>query len=96
MGFPVSFFLIAVGLVLALAVHSTSSSVDVNTVGWILFFVGLFGMLLTLFFWDSWAGRGFWHRETYVRRRDAYPPRPVGRRTVVEEDDVPPPAPPPY
>jgi hypothetical protein len=96
MGIPVSIFLIAVGLVLALAVHSTNSSLDVNAVGWILFFVGLFGMLLTLFFWDSWAGRRFWQHETYVRRRDPYRPPPIRRRTVVEEDDVPRPGPPPY
>lgn len=91
MGIPVSIFLIAVGLVLALAVHPTNSPLDVNVVGWILFFVGLFGMLMTLFLWDSWAGRGFWHRETNVRRRDAYPPRAPRRRTVIEEDDVRPP-----
>jgi hypothetical protein len=96
MGIPVSLFLIAVGLVLALAVNPTSPSVDVNAVGWILFAVGAFGMLLTLFLWDSWAGRGFWHRETYARRTNSHHAQRVRRRTVVEENDVPPPAPPPY
>jgi Domain of unknown function (DUF6458) len=94
MGIPVSLVLITVGLVLALAVESTSSAVDVNTIGWILFAVGGFGLLLTLFFWDSWAGGRYWRRETYVRRAapvDRYAPR---RRTVVDEEDAPPP--PPY
>ena len=68
MAAPVSLILIAVGLVLALAVHpSDTSTVDVNTVGWILFAVGAVGGLLTLLFWDSWAGPG------YSRRRGAYP-----------------------
>jgi Domain of unknown function (DUF6458) len=97
---PVSLILIAAGLVLALAVHpSDTSSVDVNTVGWILFAVGAVGMLLTLLFWDSWAGPGYWRRRhTYPAA--GYPPAPgvPPRRTTVVEEDVPPPPdpPPPY
>lgn len=95
MGIPVSLILIAVGLVLALAVESTNSAVDVNAVGWIVFGVGAFGLLLTLFFWDSWAGRGMWTHRTYLREvpGGGYGPA-VRRRTVVEEDDAPPPPPP--
>jgi hypothetical protein len=91
MGMPVSLLLIAVGLVLALAVHQTGSPpVDVNTVGWILFVVGLGGLLLSLVLWESWGpGYGGWHRGAYAHpgggyRRSGWGYR--GRRTVVEEE----------
>jgi hypothetical protein len=102
---PVSLILIAVGLVLALAVHpQDTSSVDVNMVGWIIFAVGAVGMLLTLLFWDSWAGPGYWRRR-HAYTAGGYPPAgaaPPARRTVIEEEvgpppvDPPPPPPPPY
>ena len=69
MGLGVGIFLIAVGAVLAFAVHSTSGAVDVHTVGWILMLVGLLGVLLSVIFWQSWAGPGYWttrRRTTYV------------------------------
>jgi phosphate/sulfate permease len=69
MGIPVSLFLIAAGAILAFAVTATSSSIDVNTVGWILMATGFVGLLLSLILWDTWAGGGFW------ARRDAPPPR---------------------
>src|SRR3954471_8907617 len=99
MATPVSIILIAVGLVLALAVQpSDSGSVDVNTVGWILFGVGLVGMLLTLLFWESWAGPGYWRRRRAVYPT-GYPPAgavpPARRATIVEEEHVPPPVDPP-
>lgn len=93
MGIPVSLILIAAGLVLALAVHSHSSGVDINTVGWILFAVGSLGLVLTLLFWDSWFGRGAWDRGAPYAEARGYRRGP--RRVVVEEDDGPPP-PPPY
>ena len=59
MGVSVSLLVTAVGLILALAVHPTGShQVDVNTVGWILFAVGIAGALLSLIFWSSWGGTG--------------------------------------
>ena len=67
MGLGVGIFLIAVGAILAFAVNATSGAVDVNTVGWILMAVGLAGILLSLLFWQSWAGPGYWgRRRTYV------------------------------
>jgi len=67
MGLGVGIFLIAVGAILAFAVNSTSGAVDVNTVGWILMGVGLLGILLSLMFWSSWGGPGYWsRRRTYV------------------------------
>ena len=91
MGVGVSIFLIAVGAILAWAVHYSGNGViDVNTVGWILFAVGLGGLLLSLFLWESW-GPGYWgwHRGAYAHpgggyRRAGYGYR--GRRTVVEEE----------
>ena len=96
MATPVSLILIAVGLVLALAVHpSDTSSVDVNTVGWIMFGVGLFGMLLTLLFWESWFGPGYWRRRHAYPAPGGYPPAAPRRRVVEEEEVVPPPVDPP-
>ena len=76
MGLGVGIFLIAVGAILAFAVESTSGAVDVNTVGWILMGVGLLGIVLSMFFWQSWAGPGYWtsRRRTYVDEPPAGPP----------------------
>ncbi len=47
MGIGASIFLIAVGLILALAVHFDISGLDVNVIGWILVVVGIIGLLMT-------------------------------------------------
>jgi hypothetical protein len=42
---------------------------DVNTVGVILLIVGIVGALLSMVFWSSWAGPGYFtsrRRTTYV------------------------------
>jgi uncharacterized protein DUF6458 len=98
MGLAVSLIIAAVGLILALAVHPTDTSqIDVNTVGWILFLVGLVGFILDLVLWSQW-GPGYLRRTTvadtdatYAGRRRPY----AARRTVVEEEDAAPPGPPP-
>ena len=69
MGFGVSLILIAVGLILALAVNTDSSAVDIQTVGWIVTIIGAVGLVLSMIFWNSWAGPGYWssrRRTTYV------------------------------
>ena len=58
MGIGVSLILIAVGAVLAFAVHVTTSGFNVHTVGYILLIVGAIGALLSLVFWSSWGGFG--------------------------------------
>ena len=97
MGLAVSLIIAAVGLILALAVHPTNpGSVDPNTVGWILFIVGLIGFIVDLLLWSQW-GPGYMRR-TRVVDGGAYPARRYARparRTVVEEEDVPPPGAPP-
>ena len=82
MGIGVSLILIAVGAVLAFAVHVTTSGLNVNTVGYILLVVGAVGALISLVFWSSWGGAG-------ARRRTVVDEGPVaGRRTVVQDDVV--------
>jgi hypothetical protein len=96
MGIPVSLILVAVGAVLAFAVHQDPNpSVDVDVVGWILMLVGLAGLLISLFLWERLGpGAWGWHRGGYPAAGapptgSGYPSR---RRTVVEEE-APPPAP---
>lgn len=68
MGLGVSLILIAVGAVLIWAVDVTSNGVNVNAVGVVLLIVGLVGALLSMVFWSSWAGPGYFasRRRTYV------------------------------
>ena len=68
MGLPVSLILIAVGAVLAWAVHVDPNGFNVHTVGYILLIVGIIGSLISMVFWSSWAGPGYWtrRRTTYV------------------------------
>ena len=94
MGFLAGLVVVAVGFILALAVHPTHpGSVNVNTVGWILVVFGLIAFIADLLLWSSW-GPGYLRRTTYVDDRpgygyDRYPTgRGRGRRRVVEEEDV--------
>jgi hypothetical protein len=72
MNFGGSIFLIAVGLVLAMAVKVSVSGVDLQLVGWILAAVGALGLLLSLVF--------YWRRRSVAVEpppvaADDYPPR---------------------
>ena len=74
MGFGVSLILIAAGAILAWAVDVTTSGVNVNTVGYVLLIVGIVGLVLSMIFWSSWAGPGYFtRRRGYV---DEGPPPP--------------------
>ena len=81
MGIGVSLILIAVGAVLAFAVHVTTSGFNVNTVGYILLVVGVVGGLISLAFWSSWGG-------VAGRRRTVIDEGPAPRRTVVQDEVV--------
>ena len=62
MGLGVSIFLIAVGAILTWAVDVTASGVNVHAIGVILLIVGLVGGILSMIFWSSWAGPGYFTR----------------------------------
>ena len=68
MGLGVGILLIAVGAILAFAVNVStgSSGVNLHTIGIILLVVGALGTLLSLAFWSSWAGPGYWSRRRTV------------------------------
>ena len=68
MGIGVSLILIAVGAILAFAVHVTSHGFNVHTVGIILLVVGVIGALLSIIFWSSWGGVGQRGQTTIVER----------------------------
>ena len=74
MGMGVSLILIAAGAILAWAVDVSVSGVDLVAVGWILFVVGIIGLVFSMIFWSSWGGpAAFASRRRYVEE-DA-PPR---------------------
>jgi hypothetical protein len=77
-GLPVSLILIAIGAILAFAVHQDpNAAVNVHAVGWILMAVGFVGLLLSLFWWERW-GPGYWAGE----RRAYGGPRYAGAATA--------------
>ena len=70
MGIGVSLILVAVGAIIAFAVHvSTSSAFNLHTIGIILLVVGAVGALLSVMFWSSWGGFGGTSRETVIHER---------------------------
>ena len=76
MGISASLLLSAAGAVLIWAVNATVSGVNIHTVGVILLIVGIIGIVLSMIFWSSWAGPGYWttrRRTTYVEDGPAGP-----------------------
>ena len=74
MGLGVSLLLIAAGAILAFAVNAEVSGVDVQTIGWILLVVGIVGAVISMIFWSSWAGPGYWSRRRGPYADEAPPP----------------------
>ena len=67
MGIGVSIFLIALGAILAFAVNAEVSGLDIEVIGWILLAIGILGLVLSMIFWSSWGGPGYFgRRRTYV------------------------------
>ncbi len=56
MGITVSILMIAAGAILRWAVSATADGFNIQTIGLILFIVGIVGAVLSLAFWSSWGG----------------------------------------
>ena len=76
MGIGGSIFLIAVGAIFAFAVNVQLGWLDLNVVGWVMMIAGVFGLILTLWFWQN-------RRREVVTQVPA--DTPVSERRVVEE-----------
>ena len=93
MGVAVSLLLIAFGAILTWGVNKDLEGLNLDAVGVILMLVGLVGLVISMLWWRSWWGPGYFRRTAYVD--DGAPPeygyrRGYGRRTrVVEEEDAP-------
>src|SRR5690242_9214112 len=79
-----SIFLIAAGAILAWAVHIQAGWLDLRVVGYVLMVAGLFGLILTLWFWSN-RRRAV---STRVSSVSTPPGVPVERQRVVREDRV--------
>ena len=67
MGVGVSLILVAAGAVLVWGVNGDIGSINEDAIGWILMIVGAVGLVISMIFWSSWAGPGY-----FTRRRTTY------------------------
>ncbi len=74
MGLGASILLIAGGAILAFAVNKEVSGVDIQTIGWILLIVGIVGGVISMVYWSTWAGPGYWSRRRSGYVEEAPPP----------------------
>ncbi len=68
MGLGVGIFLLAIGAILTFAINISTAGTGVNlhAIGLILMAIGALGVVLSLLFWSSWAGPGYWSRRRVV------------------------------
>jgi hypothetical protein len=76
MGMGIGLILVAVGAILTWGVKDTSNAINLDAVGVILMIVGAIGFTLSMMFWSSFWGPGYFRR-TYASAGPA-----AGRRTV--------------
>ena len=74
MGIGVGLLLIAAGAILAFAVNAEVSGLDISTIGWILLVIGIIGVVLSMIYWSSWGGPGYWGRRRPTTYVDEGPP----------------------
>lgn len=75
MGIGIGIFLIAVGLILALAVPEATDVVDLGMIGWICVGVGVLGVIIGLIMNAQRSNTS--HREVVERYDDRTPPPAV-------------------
>jgi len=75
MGIGVSVFLLALGAILAFAVHASVNGLDINTIGVILMVCGAIGLAMTMLVFgrrDRVAAGGVAEERVVTRERDVY------------------------
>jgi hypothetical protein len=91
MGMGIGLILIAVGAILTWGVTDTSRAINLDAVGVILMIVGAIGFILSMMFWSSFWGPGYFRR-SYAAAGPGYRPRRVRRAApaseVVEEEVI--------
>ena len=103
MGIGGSIFLLALGAILAFAVHAQVSGIDINVVGYVLMLAGLVGLIVTIWFWNSRRRTVVEQTRPVVRtegqivdeyrtvRRQEPPPPTYDEYRTVRRQDPPPP-----
>jgi hypothetical protein len=87
MGIGVGLILIAVGAILTWGVSDNSNAVNLDAVGVVLMVVGAIGVLLSLAFWSSFWGPGYYRRGYVAEGPPVTRRRYVRRRPSVVEDE---------
>ena len=77
MGMGIGLILIAVGAILTWGVKDTSDAINLDAVGVILMIVGAIGFTLSMMFWSSFWGPGYFRRTSYAAEG-----APAGRRAT--------------
>ena len=74
MGIGVSVFLLALGAILAFAVHTTVSGVSIQVIGVILMVAGAVGLVMTMLIFGrrDRVGAGVAEERVVTRERDVY------------------------
>jgi Domain of unknown function (DUF6458) len=63
MGIGAALFVFAVGAILAFAIKTDPNApINLNVVGWILMLVSVIGAGISIVFWSSWGGVGYFRR----------------------------------
>ncbi|GAB7049404.1 DUF6458 family protein [Catenuloplanes indicus] len=93
MGIGGGIFLIAIGAILAFAVHVEPAWLDLNVVGWVLMLAGTSALLITIWYWNDRRTRALGGAMDVVdETRLAHPAAPLGADSEMEIRH--PPAPP--
>jgi hypothetical protein len=73
-GIGVSLLLIAAGAILVWGVTGEAAGLDLDAIGVILMIVGVAGLLISMVFWSSWGGPGYFGRRRETVVEEAPPP----------------------
>ena len=89
MGIGVSLFLMAVGAILAFALHLPADGISLDTVGVILIILGMIGLFAHLVLWEDWTPRhrAIGYRDRYDDDNDVVVRRRRPRVVEVDIDD---------